>query len=163
MVLKVLPGLVVDSSEVPAAGRRILRMTFHSEVRFFVQGVPKGQPRPRVYRQGGKTWAHSQGKAGEWKNMVKAVGLQNRPDKPIEGPVAMQIDFFMARPKRLKKGEVGYCPVKPDIDNLVKAVMDSLNDTGIWGDDNQVVELSSSKKYCAEGENPGAQVAIEAI
>jgi Holliday junction resolvase RusA-like endonuclease len=140
-----------------------LRMISHSEVRFFVQGIPKGQPRPRVARQGGRAWAYNPSVANEWKNMVKAVGLQNRPDKPIEGPVAMQIDFFMARPKRLKKGEAGYSPVKPDIDNLVKAVMDSLNDTGIWGDDNQVVELSSSKKYCAEGEYPGAQIAIEAI
>ena len=138
-------------------------MISRSEIRFFVQGIPKGQPRPRVARQGGRTWAYNPKTADEWKDVVKAGGLQNRLNKPIEGPIAMQIDFFMKRPKRLKKGEAGYCPVKPDIDNLVKAVMDSLNDTGIWGDDNQVVEICSSKKYCSDGDEPGAQIAIEAI
>ena len=36
--------------------------------------------------------------------------------------------------------------VKPDLDNLVKSVLDALNDVA-WHDDAQIVELHVSKHY----------------
>ena len=36
--------------------------------------------------------------------------------------------------------------VKPDLDNLTKAVLDALNDVA-WYDDSQIVQLNVSKQY----------------
>ena len=38
---------------------------------------------------------------------------------------------------------------KPDTDNLLKAVLDGLNDIA-WVDDSQVIRISASKKYSTE-------------
>jgi Holliday junction resolvase RusA-like endonuclease len=35
----------------------------------------------------------------------------------------------------------------PDLDNLIKAVLDGCNQAGVWKDDAQVVRLVSSKGY----------------
>ncbi|MCC9977510.1 RusA family crossover junction endodeoxyribonuclease, partial [Streptococcus agalactiae] len=58
---------------------------------------------------------------------------------------------------------------KPDIDNLIKAVFDSISDAGydriqksgiVWSDDNIVCDLRAKKKY---SQNPRIKVRIEEI
>tara|TARA_Y100001938_G_scaffold150447_1_gene241404 strand:+ start:746 stop:994 length:249 start_codon:yes stop_codon:yes gene_type:complete len=50
----------------------------------------------------------------------------------------------------------------PDIDNLIKMVLDSLQgDDGFFIDDKQVVELNSIKRYIEEGEEPRTIVMID--
>ena len=49
--------------------------------------------------------------------------------------------------------------VKPDLDNLVKAVLDALNDLA-WHDDAQIIELHVSKKYV---ESPNIHINITEI
>ena len=53
--------------------------------------------------------------------------------------------------------------VKPDIDNLVKAVMDALTTAGWWIDDTQVWSLSTSKQYAAKGEPSGVYIQAHEI
>ena len=38
-------------------------------------------------------------------------------------------------------------PKKPDIDNLIKTVLDGLTKAQVWKDDNLVVSISASKLY----------------
>ncbi|HDG6220165.1 TPA: RusA family crossover junction endodeoxyribonuclease, partial [Staphylococcus aureus] len=38
---------------------------------------------------------------------------------------------------------------KPDIDNLIKTVLDACNGH-VWKDDNQITEITSSKRYGLE-------------
>jgi crossover junction endodeoxyribonuclease RusA len=60
-------------------------------------------------------------------------------------PVALTLDFFLARPPSAPKKRKEIV-VKPDIDKLMRATIDSL--TGIaYLDDAQVVEVSARKHY----------------
>lgn len=68
-------------------------------------------------------------------------------------PVKLTIEFHFLPPKSYSKaklqkilnGQLMYTK-KPDVDNLVKGVMDALNGT-LYHDDNQVVMVSALKKY----------------
>jgi Holliday junction resolvase RusA-like endonuclease len=48
---------------------------------------------------------------------------------------------------------------KPDTDNLLKAVMDSLTAVKVWTDDAQVFETVVGKYYA--GKRTGAQIIVE--
>ncbi len=55
--------------------------------------------------------------------------------------------------KKKKNEMVGRSKVtKPDIDNLIKTVLDACNGH-VWKDDNQITEITSSKRYGIGAEN----------
>jgi Holliday junction resolvase RusA-like endonuclease len=121
----------------------------------FVNGVPKPQPRPRVTAGGQAYNPHT---ADAWKEEIKFAFLSCR--KPIiTGPVNIGVTFFMPIPKGMKINGPNEPHVKkPDTDNLLKAVMDSLTSVGVWKDDSQVFEIFTGKYY---GEKTGARIIIE--
>lgn len=92
---------------------------------------------------------HSQGSAlAVWRSTI-ALAARAEQAKLIEGPVAMELDFFMLKPRTVKRDMP---TVPPDLDKLIRAVLDSL--TGIvYLDDAQVVEIHSSKSYGEPGLN----------
>lgn len=134
-----------------------------------VLGDPKGQPRPRAcaVRIGGKVTArvYNPDVAERWKLQVAhALGP---PSRCIEGPVAIRVDLFFGRPKRLMTrqlmGSMVRHTVRPDSDNVAKAVLDAMTDLGWWRDDSQVCELLVTKWYAAAGESPGARIMLEEL
>jgi Holliday junction resolvase RusA-like endonuclease len=77
-----------------------------------------------------------------------------------EGPVALALTFVMRRPlghygtgrnaRKLKPRAPWYSAVRPDVDKLTRAVMDSL--TGVaYRDDGQVAALRVAKVYGPRG------------
>ena len=85
-----------------------------------------------------------------------AMCMNNRPKKPFEGALSVKLEFFFVRPKshygmgknagRIKESAPQEHITKPDVDNLIKFVLDSLN--GIfYKDDRQVVNLLAFKTY----------------
>jgi Holliday junction resolvase RusA-like endonuclease len=90
---------------------------------------------------------------------------QNRAILPFKGPVVVSLDFYLQRPSRLtwkrKPMPATWAPVKPDIDNLQKAILDGMEDL-IYANDSQVVAIQTRKQYAA-GEgfgNPGPRVVV---
>jgi crossover junction endodeoxyribonuclease RusA len=76
--------------------------------------------------------------------------------KPIASAVKVELDFIIARPKSAKRA---FPSVKPDLDKLIRAVLDGL--TGVaYEDDSQVILIQSSKTY---GEKQGVWIGIEQI
>lgn len=76
--------------------------------------------------------------------------------KPISNAVKVEMDFVMLKPKSAKRA---FPSVKPDLDKLIRAVLDGL--TGVaYEDDSQVILIQATKTY---GENQGVWIKIEQI
>lgn len=76
---------------------------------------------------------------------------------PLDGPVALSVNFIVKPPAKMPSGRT-LPTTKPDIDNLIKAIMDGMNGIA-WHDDAQVVSVSATKAY---GE-PVAYVSVAPI
>jgi len=122
---------------------------------FFVAGIPKAQPRVKAFVRGGHAGVYTPDSAEIWKQEVRRQAIANAAESIITGPIRVQLDFLLPRPKAhlgktgvLKpKSPVRHCK-KPDLDNLVKAVTDAITDTQrMWLDDSQICHLVATKRY----------------
>jgi Holliday junction resolvase RusA-like endonuclease len=133
-------------------------------ISFTVDGIPKGQPRPKAFSRGGIASVYDPGTAEGWKGCIVMAGRDKRPETPIEKPISLSIQFYMPRPKSMegKKFDAGTIPCckKPDADNMAKAVMDCLTQDGWWKDDSYVYWLTVEKYIAAKGDRPGARIEI---
>lgn len=81
---------------------------------------------------------------------------------PINGPFRVVVAFYLRRPQRLmrKSSEPGAipCESKPDLDNLLKSLLDAMVDGGIVRDDAALYSVSAGKYYAEIGEAPRAEV-----
>ena len=135
---------------------------------FFVEGMPKGQPRPRAFSRGGHARVYDPGTAENWKSCVAVAAQANRiRGRFNDGPLRVELRFVMPRPKchfktngQLRDAAPEFHTGKPDCDNLAKATLDALTEIGAWRDDAQVAYLLVSKAY---GEQPGAFISIEEL
>ena len=133
---------------------------------FFVPGEPKAQPRVKAARRGGFVKVYTPGTADEWKNAIRVTARQFMPSEKLMGPLYLRLVFAMPRPQRLQAKKYAQetsrpHTSKPDIDNLAKAVMDSLDEW--WGDDDQVVMIQASKWYARVGAESGVDINIYEI
>lgn len=121
-------------------------------IAFQVEGNPVTQGSMKVIN--GRV-LHSRGEALIlWRTMV-ALAARRAGAFPVPNPVEMTIEFRLPRPKTVKR-DLPY--VAPDLDKLIRAVLDAL--TGIaYVDDGQVVSINSSKVY---GE-PGVSVSVVSL
>jgi Holliday junction resolvase RusA-like endonuclease len=143
-----------------------------TEWRWRVDGVPKGQPRPRAFARrtvdgGIVARVHDAGTAEAWKGAVALAARPIRPSAPIERPVRVEVAFLLPRPRTLYRrrdpeGEV-VSFARPDLDNLVKAVLDALTVDGWWRDDALVAELLATKGYHGKDGRPGARIRIRRL
>lgn len=83
--------------------------------------------------------------------------------KLYEGPVVLELHIYRtlpkSRPKRVKSEPDTY---KPDIDNIIKSVMDGLNGVA-YKDDSQVVEIKAVKHERARNQDEGIVFGVEPI
>ena len=141
-------------------------------IEFWVQGNPKGQPRPRAFSRGGHARVYDPGTAEGWKSCMAVAAREHILPDPIDNPVEVNIEFRMPRPKGhygtgknasvLKASAPLYHLGTPDCDNLAKAVLDALTTIRFWRDDSPVVRLVVGKCY-ENGSGPGARVRVEVI
>ena len=71
------------------------------------------------------------------------------------------VEFIFARPKTLPK-KVGQNTKRPDLDKLVRAVLDGLT-MNLIPDDSQVVTIQAKKRYAKEGDTPGARITVKRL
>ena len=144
---------------------------------FFVDGEPKGQPRPKAFaRRFGDKWqarVYDPGTAEGWKSQIAIAAKSHIPAKPMEGPIRLDLEFFFARPKsHYRTGKLSgilrpdppiWHEVKPDLDNLTKAVKDALTQLRFWRDDSQVCSGHWAKFYVIAGGIPGCLIRVQAL
>lgn len=115
---------------------------------------PYPSPRPRFSRKTGK--AYMPNEYTLWKKLFLKEWLKHGLDKFDAGvPLAVDLIFYISPPKaiaRVKKNqnilksEMWRVVKKPDLDNLEKSVLDSVN-SHAYEDDNQISDLHSRKRY----------------
>ena len=120
---------------------------FSGAIEFTVYGSPVPQGRPKFYRRGGHVGVYDPVKSKDWKSEVRWQAIENKV-KILEGPLIMNLYFYLPRPKSLPK-KVLHHTKKPDVDNLVKAIKDALRDI-CYHDDSQITQLFASKEYGTE-------------
>ena len=87
-------------------------------------------------------------------------------------PVRLTLVFYMKRPLSHYVGlagdiKIAYLRVAhdtvPDLDKLVRAVMDALTEC-VYSDDSQVIDVAASKRYVPNATHPpGVEVTINAL
>jgi len=85
---------------------------------------------------------------------VQRAGIRPAGGYPLLGPVAVDLVFTMPKPKSAPKTRLTWPVVKPDIDKIVRALLDSAKTAGLYVDDSQVVDVHAWKVYPSEA--PGA-------
>ena len=78
-----------------------------------------------------------------------------KPDVPLEGPVALYVDWHFAT-KTHKEGT--YRVTRPDTDNLQKLLKDCMTRVGFWRDDAQVCREEVTKRWSRE--KPGIHIKV---
>jgi len=80
-----------------------------------------------------------------WRNhATETIAKQHPLEHPILGALAADIHIYLPKPKTVTRN---YPSVKPDIDKLARAILDSLTAAGAIKDDSLICELHISKTY----------------
>ena len=82
-------------------------------------------------------------KAVKYEKAIRDAVIAQYCCDPLDGPLIVSIYAWFKKPKSSK---LAYPTVKPDADNIAKAVLDSLNGI-LWHDDKQVCQLAVHKVY----------------
>lgn len=123
---------------------------------------PKPQTRPKFSKFG----TYEDPKMKAWRKSCAYLVKSLWQGEKLEGPLKVSVTFYMkapqsigkkptprAKPKTWEKfkrfvAELMWHSKKPDIDNLIKAVFDSISDAKcVWNDDNQVSMIVARKLY----------------
>ncbi len=122
---------------------------------FEVPGRVIGKGRPRLNSYTGVVYTPTRTK--DYESLVEQYFLLKYPRfKALEGRIKVNIIAYFSIPKTTKKANINemlennISPTKkPDIDNIVKAILDSMNKFA-FKDDNQITKLEVEKKYAIE-------------
>ena len=122
---------------------------------FEVPGKVIGKGRPRLNSYTGIVYTPT--KTKDYETLVQEYFLLKYPRfKILEGRIKVRIIAYFSIPKATKKSEINdmlennISPTKkPDIDNIVKIILDSMNKFA-FKDDNQITKLEVEKKYLQE-------------
>jgi len=136
------------------------------QVKFTVLGEPQGKGRPKFSRQGSFVKTYTPDKTVLYENLIRTEYLRqcSRNKFPDKAPLEMKITAYYtipmsaskARQRVMEAGEIR--PVKkPDVDNIIKVVADSLNQVA-YRDDADVVRVSLEKFY---GRQPRLEIEIK--
>ena len=137
-------------------------------IQFSVPGPPQGKARARTVRYGsGRIGSYTPDKTVMYENLVKISYLE-RTQKIYNNKEALAVKIIACfeppkstskkRKAQMLSGDIRPTK-KPDIDNIVKCILDGLNSVA-YRDDTQVVDVQATKKYAEKAE---VQVEIAVI
>ena len=125
-------------------------------ITFTVYGNAEPKARARTVRlKNGRTVSYTPGKTAAWEDSIKLQALEHRPGKLLDGPLVLEVTFFLQRPQSRPK-KCRYPDRKPDLDNLIKSLKDACEGI-IYTNDSRIVEEHVKKEY---GDPPRVEVKI---
>jgi Holliday junction resolvase RusA-like endonuclease len=130
-----------------------------AEVSFSVTGDPASQGSHAIMR--GRIVQVNSSKHKAWRKAIAQSATEALPNDwiPIDDPCELVVNFYMPKPKSVTRPLPS---VSPDLDKLIRAVGDSLTDSGVVTDDSRIVRISARKLY-AEGIEPGATISVKSL
>lgn len=124
---------------------------------FMVPGKPVGKARPRVNTYTHRAYTPDSTKAYETTVRNSYMNAAHPGERLHVGPVRVQIMAYYPIPKSWSKARKRAAvagetvpEVKPDLDNLAKAILDALNGLA-YEDDSSVTDLTIHKRYAEIG------------
>ena len=131
-------------------------------VSFFIEGTPAPQGSKKAFVVKGRAIIVDDNKVTlkVWRALVTtgARAASLRLDE-YTGALRVELDIYMPRGKTVTRARPS---VKPDADKLTRSVLDGLTDSGIYGDDGQVVSLRVDEWYADLTHPVGVQIQIGA-
>lgn len=125
--------------------------------------VPQPRQRYRVVRAAKGAFAQNYTPArhpvNDYKFALRIAWRAAHGDTMLEGALSLTVCFVLKRARSRRRGGIWHAH-RPDVDNLLKSVMDALNSVA-WRDDGQIARLRADKRYAAEGEAPRVAVLVE--
>lgn len=120
---------------------------------FRVDGQPHGKKSVGAGFRGGRTTAPDSRRYMAWVAMSARMWL---PREVLTGPLGVEIEAVIRRPQRIRTGTPP-APVKPDADNIAKAVLDGMK---AHFRDEQVTDLRVTKRYASPTEMPRVEIRV---
>jgi Holliday junction resolvase RusA-like endonuclease len=130
-----------------------------AEVSLSVTGNPASQGSHAIMH--GRIVQVNGSKHKAWRKAIVQEAIATLPDdwQPIDEPCELIVNFYLPKPKTVDRQLPS---VSPDLDKLIRAVGDSLTDSGVVTDDSRIVRISARKLY-AEGIEPGATISVKTL
>ena len=132
-----------------------------------IPGKPVAKARPRVFRHGKFTRAVTPTNTVNYETQIRERFATEYPGfEPMDGGLSLMLDADFPIPTSASKrkrelmldGEI-YRVQKPDLDNVIKIVMDAL--TGLaYKDDSQIVEIAATKGW---SETPRVSIELHPV
>ena len=138
-------------------------MTFM--VTYIVYGEPVGKGRPRFARRGNFVSTYSPQKTKSYEDEIRmmakaAMGSNELLDTPVTVAIYIRVGIPASFSKQKRKDALAGIikpTKKPDLDNVAKCFLDSMNEI-VYLDDKQVVNLHVTKVYA---ETPAVEVMVK--
>jgi Holliday junction resolvase RusA-like endonuclease len=127
---------------------------------FFVAGIPAPQGSKKGFSRKGSTFVQivdvNKEALHPWRDQIARRAFSTWAYlSPIDGPCRVEAAFVLPRKASVKRELPA---VAPDLDKLLRALLDGITQAGnVWADDSRVVEIHSTKVY---GVEPGVHVTI---
>lgn len=153
-------GILMDTA-MPPTGCHVVSCSAHGcrgdcwrGLDIFVPGLPAPQGSKRHVGNG--VMVESSARVKPWRQDVREAALAD--GTRVTGPVSVDLLFMMPRPKSAKAGQAA--DKRPDLDKLVRAVLDALTSAGTFEDDARVIDLHARKRLTAPGEQTGCRIVV---
>ena len=151
-----------------------MRIMDKKEIVLIIDGNPFGKQRPRVVRirkgaRKGASRAFTPEKTANYENYIKTLYRQKygrhtsfKEDDELHLDIKAYYKIAKSTPKYLKEMMITGMikpTKKPDVDNIIKIIADSLNEVA-YKDDKQIVACSCQKFYASE---PRVEIVISKL
>ena len=136
-------------------------------MRFIVPGIPVPKGRPRLTTINGSARAYTPKKTKDYESIVAMSATDAMQGaEPMDKPLMAHINIYLPIPaswsKKKRELALSYDVIhtkKPDVDNVLKAILDGMNGI-VFVDDARVVGMYVFKHY---SDTPRVDVEIEIL
>lgn len=127
-----------------------------ADLAFTIPGAPRGKGRPRATSFGGNVRLYTDAKTASYEGLIahaahQALGAREPLGGPLVVTVLVRLTPAASTSKTARTAMLAgaiHPTKKPDLDNVVKAVLDGCNGVA-FGDDAQVCWVNAGKVYAA--------------